>query len=166
MHITLLLEKLISNTPIPHKPDEIQRPDIKRNIPVNNIELKTSTEKESSSEIGGSLNKDRKTGTAKIPTEIPPIYDTVEFSDKAIEYANKISLGGMGAVNDNLPANTGPSSIEKKKEKNTPFDAIHTIVISVGILLIISSLFFLPKCLVLTAIGALVTIYGLCRYAK
>lgn len=167
MHITLLLEQLFSNTPVPNKPTDVhQKPTIPKSLPVDSIELKNSTAKSTSADITNNTDKNNKSDNSKINTDIPVIYDTVEFSDNAIDYANKISLGGMNIADNSAASDNSSSKGGKSQQDNSSFDAMHTVIISIGILMIVLSLFLLPKGLILTAIGAIISIYGLCRYSK
>jgi len=159
VHISFLLSQLFVNKP-EHKDISGIKPDIHKNFKPEEIIPKDVLIRSDSVAEKRAEQKDTKANMQYINNEMPPICDTVEFSDNAIDYANKTGLGGVNLSGENV---TGGGMAGSGTESGEGADYLKTVILSVGVLMIVFSLFFMPKGLVLTLAGVIITIYGVLK---
>ncbi len=114
--------------------------------------------KKASSVRGDDLPKSHQ----KIANEIPIPCDTVEISHTAEDFNTAASAGHTGAFSDIPYSVQGSFSHSgKSADRGTAGDSGANVLTVLGAFLIIISLFILPKGLLLTAVGALICIFGI-----
>lgn len=88
--------------------------------------------------------------------------DSVEISHTADKFNTAASAGNTGAAGEMPPHKTGGFAHSDKTAPSGGSDnSVANVLTGLGIFLIIVSLFIFPKGLLLTAVGALISVFGI-----